>query len=94
MRSVAAVGVAAVVFTVFFLDRVLQRPAELIIEAKIVHEEDIFMVFSQGRANWCQRFVEQNLETHRVSFVKSDVLLNEFQPFLHARAVLTGNPGN
>ena len=58
--------VVAEVFTVFFLNRVLQRLVEQIIESSVVHEQEIFKVFSQDRVNWDQRFVEHNLETPRV----------------------------
>ena len=55
------VGVVAVVFRVFFLDGVLQRLMQQIIEAWVVHEEEIVKVFSQDWVNWdhsASRFVE------------------------------------
>ena len=87
----AAVGVVTEVFKVFL------RLVEQIIEAWVVHEEEIFKVFSQD--------MEQNLQTPRVSLVKSDVglvvplsgVLEAFEKithFLRARAVLTGDSGH
>ena len=71
----------------------------------VAHEEEIFKVFSQDSVNWDSRFVEQKLETLRVSLVMSDVglvglvsdVLEAFRKNVthvrRVRAVFTGDPG-
>ena len=69
-RGAAAVGVDEEVFKVFFLDRVLQRLAEQIIEG--VHKEAFLKVFFQDRVSWAQRFVSRR-NTPRLACGKSGV---------------------
>ena len=64
----AAVCVDEEVFKVFFLDRVLQRLAELIVEG--VHKEAFLKVFFQDRVTWAQVLRGAD-ETPRVSLVGS-----------------------
>ena len=57
MAGAAAVGVVAEVVKVFFLDRVVEQ----IIEAWVVHEEEIFNVFSQDKGNFVDGAEPRNI---------------------------------